>query len=278
MNHLQTKCVNVNFGAPGLKISPATLIKFAGRLPSVCSQVPASDNWICSCRHNICHVVFQGQPIAFLSAHVSTNVVSCLNLCEFTTCPWPLRLETLLMIFKATVSWPMIPRGPCTPRQSTASLSNPGSSYCCWQLTPVPGAGGIRWEWARGLCGGQPKETPLCPIPQQGVIRSCWREENKERETWQQVDRRGRGLPLHFIWLSKNTSSPDIARPSPASVCSLCVHLSAPRGPQRITLMTSGMGNQKHLLSEWRGDRGGRPLAPGPWLSPHHFLLSLSWI
>lgn len=56
-----------------------------------------------------------------------------------------LSLETVDVLKAAEGSLrPPIPWGLCTLRQSAASSSHRGSSYCCWQLIPVPRAGEIR--------------------------------------------------------------------------------------------------------------------------------------
>lgn len=55
-------------------------------------------------------------------------------------------------------------------KQPAASLSNPGSSYCCWQLTPAPSNGGIRWEWVRRSKGTN-QRRPLCvPRPKRELL------------------------------------------------------------------------------------------------------------
>lgn len=82
-------------------------------------------------------------------------------------------LETLLMILRQLCHGlrPSIPRGPCTPKQSTASLSNHGSSYCCWQLTPVPSAEGIRWEWARRSAGANQRRPYRVLYPNRELFK-----------------------------------------------------------------------------------------------------------
>lgn len=116
---------------------------------------------------------------------------------------------------KETVSWSpaLISLGPCTPKQSTASLSNPSSSYCCWQLTSQ-----CLRDWVRVSeeeYRGQPKETLSCPIRQQGVIRETGRLVQK---TW--------GNCLHN--LSGKARTPEISisftHHPHAFFNSLCVH------------------------------------------------------
>lgn len=154
------KCIshnrNFNYAFNSALLKPPHLQKTCPRRPG--SYVPAPDYWFSSFQLNICLVVFpEGQPIAFLSAR-------------------PLWLYNLPLTpllgnsddnFKVTVSWtrPSIPRGPRTPKQSAASLSNHGSSYCCWQLTPVPSAGGIRWEWVRRSTGANRRRPRRVPYP-----------------------------------------------------------------------------------------------------------------
>lgn len=89
---------------------------------------------------------------------------------------------------------------------STASLSNPGSSYCCWQPTPVPSAGGIGWAWVRRSTGANQRRPCCVPCSSRELLEvaDC-KKTSEEGETWRQVDRRGGGLTSHFIWQSKNT-------------------------------------------------------------------------
>lgn len=192
------------------QISHLTLVQKANtyisqNLPWGEIQRTSVDHRIYFCRLNIRLV---GLPMAFLSSCVSTNAVSCSTLGEFTTRPWTLSLGNCMTLRRLChVTQASVTRGPCTPKHSTAPLSNPGSSYCCWQLRPVPSAGGIRWEWVRRRNKwSRPKETSPRPITQLGIIRSCWRQENMwgERETWQ-ADRGEGGLLSHLIWQSKNT-------------------------------------------------------------------------
>lgn len=80
----------------------------------------------------------------------------------------PLRLETPLIILKRLVSCTRaldFTGVPAPLKQSTASLSNPGSSYCCWQPTPVASAGGIRWEWVRRSTGANQRRPCRVPLP-----------------------------------------------------------------------------------------------------------------
>lgn len=96
-------------------------------------------------------------------------------------------------------------------------------------------------------CRGQPAETLPCPISQQGVA------DGKERRVEgmdTEAGRRRRRLTAFTPHLTKQKQSNlVITHPSSASVDSLCVHPSAPWGHRVVTLMTSGMGNEKHLLS-----------------------------
>lgn len=123
-----------------------------------------SDNWVYSCQVNICLVVFQeGQPIALLSAHVSTQVVSCLTLCEFTTCPWPLRLrnQTLLMILRqlcrrAGPRFYRVPAPQGTPQPLYQTLAAPivvGSSVLS---SVLEGLGESEWGGVQGPTSADP--------------------------------------------------------------------------------------------------------------------------
>lgn len=146
-----------------------------------------------------------------------------------------------------------IPRGPCPVKQSTASLSNHGSSYCCWQAAPIPSAGGIRWEWVRRSTGANPRRPHHVPQPSRELLKVADSKEIRGRiMTAGTQKRRSAAFTLHLT--KQNTLNPPITYPSPASIYSLRVHLSAPRGLRCITLMTSGRGNQKHLLSAWHGE------------------------
>lgn len=186
--------------------------------------------------------------------------------------------------FKGTVSWT---RGlllhatgvPAPQKQSTASSSNPDSSYCCWQHTTVASAGGIRWEWVRRTGEILPRpRTPnqeLLEVADSEVI-SEGRKRERKTGGWDRVAEEEGGDKFHTS--SDKARRPEMSNPSmkhssPASVCSLCVRLSAPWGLCLITLMMSGMGPQ-HLLSAWHGDREEDLQALGPVHSLHHYLLS----
>lgn len=169
-------------------LTPLTLLKCAEKsqadTPSVflCSSswTLISDNWLYSCQVKICLVVFQeGQPIALLPAHVSTHVVSCLTLCEFTTRLWPLRLrnQTLLMILRqlchgAGPRFHRVPAPQGTPQPLYQTLAAPivvGSSL----LSPVlEGLGESEWGGVQGPTSGDPA---VSHIP----AGSCWRQGNK---------------------------------------------------------------------------------------------------
>lgn len=118
-------------------------------------------------------------------------------------------------ILKRSVSWTQasIPWGSCTPKQSTASLSNPGSSYCCWQLTPVPSVRGIRWEWVRRSTEANQRRPCHVPYPNRQLLEVAdGKKISEEGETRRQVDTRGGGLLSHLIWQSKNTRNLNSSR------------------------------------------------------------------
>lgn len=147
-----------------------------------------------------------------------------------------------------------IPRSPCPVKQSTASLSNHGSSYCCWQAAPIPSAGGIRWEWVRRSTGANPRRPYHVPQPSRELLKVADSKEIRRENHDGRYTKEEEGCLHTSSDKAKTPRNPPITYPSPASIYSLRVHLSAPQGLRCITLMTSGMGNQKHLLSAWHGD------------------------
>lgn len=167
-----------------------------------------------------------------------------------------------------------IPRGPCPVKQSTASLSNHGSSYCCWQAAPIPSAGGIRWEWVRRSTGANPRRPHHVPQPSRELLKVADSKEIRGRiMTAGTQKRRSAAFTLHLT--KQNTLNP------PHHISFPCLHLL----PACPSLSTAGP--QMHNLNdEWEGKpkasafcmTRGRLGTPGPWLSLRHFLLSLSWI
>lgn len=168
---------------------------------------------------------------------------------------------------------PSIPGGPCTPKQSTGSLSNPGSSYCCWQLTPVPSAGGIRWEWMKRSKGANQRRPCCVPYPNRELLEVAdgkkIRREKHDREE-------------NCLHTSSDKAKTPPIQPShilPLSLLPVCPSLSTV-GPQMHNLNDEWDGKPKasaFCMTRWRGKTScSRSLtfsAPFPFITKLNFVM-----